>query len=322
MRERILDITSAFRLRLRQPDFLAAAHWRRIGTAYRDQTVRRRAAARKWLNGYNFLQQAAISNNPRPLQWARAEFVSAALTDSGMCDAYLALFLIEGDSTDASLPLVEAIAASSRRIGEEQKLQGCPLELRFAPLGFVPVTVTTADDAKLFAASEMIKRDRYDMAEVWLDEVQRQNPATLAVKAKLAILQDNLDLALTLLTPVISNSAHLRADAFWAQGVVRMRQGETDAAILSLLQAVECAEQQDMRLYARYTLANAYLANGDEESRARELQAIFQEDPAFENVAELLSVQWATKTDAETDSAWTDLVESFHSGRTADDPLR
>lgn len=321
MREKILDVTSALRLRLRGGAFLAWPHWQRLVDAAQQRTTRNAAAGRKWRNGYSFLQRAAITGDPRALRWAKAEFVSAALADSGMCDAYLALYLMEASGAASELPLVEAIATSSLRIGEEQQLVGCALEVRYAPLGFIPVSVTTPDDAKLFAASELIKRDRHDLAEIWLEQLDRQTPAALAVKAKLAILNNDLELAQTLLTPVISNSQQLRPDALWAQGVVRMRQGDLEQAILSLLQAVEQAEQQDMRLYARYTLASAYQANGDEQARARELQAIYQEDPGFENVAELLSVGWAQATAEGDDPAWQQLVESFKSGKTAADPL-
>lgn len=313
----LIDVAQRARAALETRSLFTSEHWAAIEAAgarrpHPEATERFQAALR-------YLQLGSETEDPRYLRWARAELTACVVADPGMCDAYLGLCLLQGVDGLVIDPmqLVRAVALTSLRINEQQDPFGVAFDVRWVPLVETTLRVASPDDARLWYAVELAKQGLLDEADQWIDSVSLHNARYLAVRAKRHFLNREDEQALVFL-PGACNSGELKAEALWLQGMSLMRLERASDAVDMFMRAFHATEDGAMRLNILYSLALAEQKTGDEDGAGETLRLLYQHDPQFSDLRDLLGKP-EPELDAAEDEIWERIVASFESGAVADD---
>lgn len=313
----LIDAAQRARAALEARSLFTREHWAAIergglGLPLPEAVERFNAALR-------YLQIGSETGDPRYLRWARAEFTASVTADPGACDAYLGLCLLQGVDGLVVDPmqLIRAVAFTSERINELQEPSGVAFDVRWTPLIEQTVRVASSADARLWYAVELAKKGQLKEADHWLDSVTRHNARYLAARAKRHFLNREDDQALLFL-PGAGNAIELRAESLWLQGMSLLRLERAADAVDMFARAFQASEDDAMRLNILYSLALAEQESGDELGAGETLRVLYQHDPQFSDLRELLGRPEEHLT-PEQQEIWARIVASFESDAIADD---
>lgn len=318
------------RLKIGRRYLLSPAHWDRIFKASYVERIGMGYASACYARGYQLFDRGYKEDNQELIVRARGEWETAAMTDPGMCDAYLGLIVIEayaqslednGKIIDPRLTglddlgLLSAAATVAHRYGQEQRLR-TPFQIAYSPIVFNLCEVHSPDDLRLYYASQLLLHNQFDLAGRWLSRVQMDNPARLALEAKLSYFRREFADAALMLDPVIDSDSNLRPSAIWLQANALLNLQEFELAIDKLEEALEelTPEESGYR-YIAYSLASAYGMVGRDDDRRRLLEDLFRIDPTFLDVPQLLGLDLpdGVADVSPTERAWQQIVAGLRS---------
>ena len=274
------------------------------------------AASLLWWKGYDLYAYAALLHGEAAVEGrrqARQRLSGAVLLDPGQADGYAALIAINNlDGNDElRLPLLQALALTAPRFGEEQASARRKLPLWYAPL-FTPTPVSSPDDVRLvYATALAVASEMPSAGMAWAEHCSPTNPRACAVQAFLATMLEEWSDAIDLLTP-IEDDPELGRDASFLCGVAWEAFGFDEPASSHFRRALTRRSGDAVYLDVRYALANLHERLGEDDKAVALLSEIYAQQPGYRDVATRLGFNNSIGEIALPDDAeWREFLDSL-----------